>query len=442
MTLDLDEVSAFRRKIMAVRSEEGEGWDASRRLVEPSRLPTTLSHLLQAIHVCPLSASLKEALVTALHNGQISRLQDLPGDRLKRIAGLPATKALRALCVYFNVVDTVGAQWPVPTVSPQTVEDFVRLQRNPFDLLLEVDAPSLLELGAGDLSFASELAAHYGPSLARRQTRLTLHCLDRIQPGSQLSGTFQPDAMRLDQLRRNPSLEFRFFGHQDMFDLGPLDRSGALAARYVIATCWAPASPTFAYEPTRIAASLIHEDLRRTKGSFRTVRVGGESAIEVRHRGRDLLFPSWKFEIRGPLALLNLLASRGTLCVLGAVDSQVFWEVLSQLLADPDVRLPDRIFTSQQLPRIFGPVYNHLSALRVGESVILSDLAEIRRDLPATPYSSPHSTGPVNFRFVEIRRGAVFEGMPASSTARRFDQMGEETPPWYLVLVPGRPPVT
>jgi hypothetical protein len=40
------------------------------------------------------------------------------------------------------------------------------------------------------------------------------------------------------------------------------------------------------------------------------------------------------------------------------------------------------------------------------------------------------------FRYVEVSRGAVFDGLPASQTARRFSSMKEEAPPWMLVLVP------
>jgi hypothetical protein len=40
------------------------------------------------------------------------------------------------------------------------------------------------------------------------------------------------------------------------------------------------------------------------------------------------------------------------------------------------------------------------------------------------------------FRSVIIRRGALFQGLPASSTARRFRDMVEETPPWMITLVP------
>ena len=155
------------------------------------------------------------------------------------------------------------------------------------------------------------------------------------------------------------------------------------------ATCWAPATPTFAYEPARLSQSVIAEDLRRTKGSFRHIRFQGESALEVQHGDRALLFPPWKFEIVGPLALLNLLARRGSLCVLGSVDTQVYWELLAQLLDEPRYRPQDQPFTTANLPEIFGEIYGVLDHLPIGDSINLADLGTFRRQFPlAVPSAS------------------------------------------------------
>nr|MBA2486879.1 hypothetical protein [Nitrospira sp.] len=208
-----------------------------------------------------------------------------------------------------------------------------------------------------------------------------------------------------------------------------------LATRYLIVTCWAPATPTFAYEPTRLSAAMLAEELQRTKGNSRQVTHGKEPALEVLHAGRSLLFPSWKFDIRGPLALLELMAAQGALCVLGAVDSQVFWEILSQLIEDPGVRPANLVLSKQNIPAIFRNTFDRLSALPLGESCALSDLAPLRRTFPSVlPIPVGHTAG-YRFRHVTIRRGALFEGIPASSTARRFREMTEETPPWFLTLV-------
>ena len=174
-----------------------------------------------------------------------------------------------------------------------------------------------------------------------------------------------------------------------MFDLGNLDQAGKLAPRYTIATCWAPATPTFAYEPTRLSEHIITQDLHRTKGTFRQTHFSGEPALEVQHGDRALLFPPWKFEIRGPLALLDLLARRGLLCVLGAVDTQVFWEILAQLLDDVRYRPDNQPFTSDNLPTMFGEIFERLSRLALGETLNLSDCGPLRRADSTSPSPSP-----------------------------------------------------
>jgi hypothetical protein len=220
-----------------------------------------------------------------------------------------------------------------------------------------------------------------------------------------------------------------------MFELGDLDRQGLLAPRYTIVTCWAPATPTFAYEPTRLSEGFIRNELERTKGEFHQVRFGKEQALEVLHAGRTLLFPTWKFEIIGPLALLSLLARRGFLCVLGSVDAQVFWELLAQLLEEPRYRPRDQPLNSVDLPKIFDEVYHILAGLPIGESIDLAKVAPLRRHYLRSDSSFTDSIAG-HFRYVRISRGATFPGTPASSTARKFSSMEEEAPPWMLTLVP------
>ena len=213
-----------------------------------------------------------------------------------------------------------------------------------------------------------------------------------------------------------------------------------LLAQYTMVTCHAPATPTFAYEPTRLSPTTIHTHLTKTKGDYRTVRVHGEEALEVMHRGKCLTFPHWKFVVQGPLALLNLAARRGALCVLAAIDDEVFWEILAQLVEDPGMRPTDVVFTPDTLPEIFGHVHQTLSSLKIGERCSLSDIATLRGTVPAESRSRERKPPTYRFRFVEIRRGAVFPGMPAGGTARQFLHMSEEVPPWHLVLVPEQVP--
>ena len=271
----------------------------------------------------------------------------------------------------------------------------------------------------------------------RQNRTLILHGIDRLRPESRLGGPLHPPQELIQRLRSRSDLSFRFLPDQDMCEFDQLARTGRLATRYAISTCWAPATPTFAYEPTRLSREVIQEQLRQTKGPFRQTRFGGEAALEVQHRDRRLLFPSWKFEIRGPLALLDLLARSSHLGVLGAVDSQVFWELLAQLLEEKRYRPTDQPFTSDNLPTIFGEIYERLSALEIGETLDLSTCGTLRADLPRALPGARLQDG-YRFRSVVIRRGAVFPDMPASSTARRFTEMVEETLPWMVTVVPDR----
>lgn len=426
----------FRRQLSHLRATGEARWDASRKLVDAAHAHHTLGALASAAQQSSLPYPLKEAVAHALGEGRVSRIRDLPGEQLKELTGLTPTKAVRALCVLFGLVEAVIPSLPASRLTSTQVEQFTRNHRNPFDLLLEAEVASVLDLGAGDLSFAAELADHYAPRLERLDKELILHCVDRLTPGSKLGGPLHPDAVRLAQLRERAGVNFSFYGDCDMFDLHKLNQAGNLARRYTITTCWAPATPTFAYEPTRLSAELIHQDLRQTKGTFGKTRVSGEAALEVQHGGRSLLFPFWKFDVHGPLALLDLISRRGLLCMLGAVDGQVFWEILSQLLADPRYRPTNQLLTPSLLPTIFSEVYQQLITLPIGGSLIVADVAALRADLPRVlPQSAGHRAS-YRFRYVEIRRGATFNGIPASSTARLFQNMVEEAPPWFLTLVP------
>ncbi|MDP9132908.1 MAG: hypothetical protein M3M98_07240 [Nitrospirota bacterium] len=436
MNVDPGILAVFRRQVTTIRSQDASSWDASRHLVTPSQWPTTLKTLIEAIETSAFPDEIKRSLGVTLAQEQASSNAPFCGEALRYLTGLPPTKALRALCVLFGLPSIQPAKWPIPTVTADAVDRFIRQHPNPFDLLREQVPASVLDLGAGDLSFAEDLVARYQPQLAAQDRPLILHCLDRLDPGSQLGGPLHAHPLRLSKLRSQPGVQFRFFGDQDMFNLLPLEKNQRLATRYLIVTCWAPATPTFAYEPTRLSAAMVAEELRRTKGNSRQVTHGKEPALEVLHAGRSLLFPSWKFDIRGPLALLELMAARGALCILGAVDSQVFWEILSQLIEDPGVRPANVVLSEQNIPAIFRNTFDRLSALPLGKFCVLSDLAPLRSTFPSVlPIPAGH-TAEYRFRHVTIRRGALIEGLPTSSTARRFGEMAEETPPWFLALVP------
>lgn len=426
----------FRSQVTRLLQEREHEWDASRRLVGAGRLPATLKRLREEAGKVDLPAEVRETIASALQQEDVERIQDLPGPRLKELTGLPPTKAVRALCVWFDLLDVSGTDRAEHPLNAAELANLARPEFNPFDVLLSADKPSVLDLGAGDLSFAMELAEHYASPVRRQGRTLTLHCIDRLHPESKLGGPLHPTPQRLELLRNREDLSFQFFADQDMFALDRLDRSGKLLPRYTIVTCWAPATPTFAYEPTRLRPDIIMQDLQQTKGSFHRTDYAGEPALEVRHGGRALLFPPWKFQIHGPLALLDLLARRAQACVLGATDGQVFWETLAQLLDDDAYRPIDRLFTPETLPAIFGELFDRLSRLGSGDLLPLADWSRLRQRIPRVLPTRGQYASHFQFRSAYVRRGAEFSGMPASSTARRFRDMVEESPPWMLLLVP------
>ncbi len=428
---DLPQTPAqFRTHIQKRKQADPAAWELTRKLVHPSRLADTLARLTERIRRSALPAALRDELAAGLVTA--SPASGATGGRaLKAFTGLPSTKAVRALCVYFALVREDAACSSAP--APHEVETCVRRSQSPYALLLQAEKPSLLDLGAGDLSFEEELIARYLPPLRQREKVFTLHALDRLRPGSQLGGRYHADPERLRRfaLLDPDHLQFRFWGDVDM--MSPATPR-ALLSRYTIVTCHAPATPTFAYEPARLSPAMIRAHLAATKGDARTGRVNGEEALNVTHRGRELTFPPWKFTIHGPLALLNLAARRGALCVFAAIDDEVFWELLAQLVDDSAMRPADVVFTPDTIPKVFGHVHHELASLKIGERRILSDVTALRHTFPAGPGDG--TPAPRRFRFAEIRRGAVLPDVPAGSTARHFPHMSEEAPPWQLVLVP------
>ena len=434
--MNSDPLSEFRHHVSRRARQIPAQWEASRKLLEGPAFSSTIARLHEAVQNQDLPLAVKAALLHLFEREAPERVQDLDGAELKSITGFPAAKALRALAVLFELVPGAVGKWPVTQLSSETIEDIVRTLHNPFDFLRHTEQPSVLEIGAGDLSFAEELTDQYSAEPTPQHRPFILHCLDRLDPRSELGGPLHANRERLQKLQQKKGLSFAFFGNQNMFELGNLEAQQRLAPRYSIATCWAPATPTFAYEPMRLSESLIQHDLERTKGVFRQTRFGKERALEVQHAGRALLFPPWKFEIVGPLGLLSVLACRGCLCVLGSVDAHVFWELLAQLLDEPRYRPQNELFDAVTLPKVFGKLYDVLISLPIGESVDLADLAPLRREYPASqsPVMMGAPTRP--FRYVRISRGATFPGVPASSTARKFSAMTEEVPPWLITLVP------
>ncbi|MBK9998521.1 MAG: hypothetical protein IPO99_15665 [Nitrospira sp.] len=94
-----------------------------------------------------------------------------------------------------------------------------------------------------------------------------------------------------------------------MFALTPLEQDHRLAERYLIVTCWAPATPTFAYEPTRLSPACLAEELRRPKGESDKSGMAKSPPWKCTTRV-GVSFSALEFDIRAPLALLELMATQ------------------------------------------------------------------------------------------------------------------------------------
>lgn len=445
MALDAHLARSFRDRLKQLRAASPQGWEASRRLLVRSHVESTLKRLRSAVLGSTLPMPLREAVLAALPSDTSRHAHDRSGEPLSGLTGLPPGKALRALCLEFGLLDLAPTEVTESGWSAERLETFVRGHDNPYELLRAVDHPSLLDLGAGDLSFLAEVAKLYllgAGEPSRASSRLILHGVDRITPGSRLGTLYQPSPEHLSTLKKGAteaSLQFKYWGDQDMFALERLGR--LVLPRYTLVTCHAPASPTFAYEPRRLQPAVIEAHLRETKGASRLVREDREKALEVREGSRTLLFPPWKFEIRGPLALLGLLAQRAQVAILSSVDADVFWELISQLVDCPTLQSCPAVLTPRLLEQHLGAVYRRLAELPCRERVILGDLIELRPRLPRVVTQRGLSAEASRFRYVEIRRGAHFPGLPVSLTARLFNALSTETEPWMLTLIPDHPAV-
>ena len=430
-TLDIQE---FRIQIKAMRESSPQHWEASRKLMASDSLAATLQVLLQTIQQAELMPSLRKRLIEVVQQfGRQVKTREIH-QALKELTGFPPSKAIRALIVWGVLAADNTDACAAEDCSIEALGNYLREGSNPYDILLQVQAPSLLDIGAGDLTFEQELVGQYVPQLRSRKIMLRLDALDRLTPGSRVGGVYHKNRDRERYLKSFPlgELKYQFWGNTGIEEISKI--KGALRC-YTISTCHAPANPTFAYEPSRVELSLIQDYLRVTRGDSRLSRYEGEPVLEVSHQGRDLTFPPWKFDIIGPVALLQCMAGRSRVGVLSAVDDEVFWELLSQILADDQFRPRNEIFTKKNIPDIFGNVYRELSLLPVGERVDLTKIAEIRDSMPFGEKRLEENFVSSKFRYVEIRRGASWEGVPSSFTAKQFTHMSEESPPWWIIFL-------
>jgi hypothetical protein len=432
MPLNQQMIADLRRRLREVVENNREAWAASRRLVAPSFAAETVQRLHAAVAGSSLDRGIREELLRVLAPTSRDGLHAIPHEGLRELTGLNPTKAVRNLCLLLGVGAGPVEAGPVSSMTQEKVEAAVRGNDNPFDVLLEADVASVVDCGAGDLTFEEKVVEQYLGPLERTGRVLILHAFDRLDPQGTFSAFVQADRDRLQRLRRHasPALRFRYDGNRDMFDLASRWQD---CARYTIAVCNSPATPTFAYEPSRLGDDAIRAHLRQTKGEFRRVKIKGREVLEVVHGGERLTFPPWKFDVYGPLALLDLLSRKGKLCILSAVDMEVFCEVLSQLLPEETARPSGVFLTEGNARQFFGAVFDQLLRLGIGQKMILPRL---RQDFPRVLGDEGRRGETYGFRCVVIRRGAHFPGVPAGRTAYLFDQMKLEAAPWFLTLVP------
>ena len=433
--IHVEGIDAFRKQVKQARETNRTGWEESRKLIGRAQLGQTLAELTAKVQQSSLHETIKKVVLQSLPQSTIERIADHSHEQLKALTGLPATKAVRALCLTFGVGGSNAHNDLTPRTPSCQIEEIVRNLANPYDVLLDVDSPSVLDLGAGDLTFEQELVDQYLPRLQRPHQPFVLHAVDRLQPGSRVGGVYHVDPHRKKRLQgfADKGVGFRFWGGIDLVDLSKVK---GLRPHYSIVTCHAPANPTFSFEPTRLSSEVIRSQLTKTRGEFRKRRVHGEDVLEVSHEGRMLTFPPWKFDVVGPLTLLDVMIRRGSVCILSAIDSEVFWETLAQLLADERYRPVDVLFSPDAIKEVFGSIHTKLTRLPLGGRISLSECAELRKSLHWDSQCSDLETGEYGLGYVEIRRGATFEGIPSSFTARQFAEMKEEEAPWWIIVVP------
>ena len=175
MNFEPHSLDEFRRLINRRAKQFPIQWEASRRLIEEHEFPETAVRLLHRAQEKNLPKAIMEPLRHVFERQEAQRVQDLDGELLRTLTGFPPAKAVRALCVFFELIARPGSQWPVSVMASEEIERLIRRSANPFDLLRYAEVASVLDLGAGDLSFATELAELYVPELQAQNRRLIVH---------------------------------------------------------------------------------------------------------------------------------------------------------------------------------------------------------------------------------------------------------------------------
>src|SRR5437868_13914801 len=103
--------SAQVRHLVSRRARHSSAqWDASRHLIEQEAFPATLQQFRELLDKHSLPGSIKDCLRLLLQP-ETRRAQDLDRTLLKKLTGLPPSKAFRALCLHFELVDQPRSKW-------------------------------------------------------------------------------------------------------------------------------------------------------------------------------------------------------------------------------------------------------------------------------------------------------------------------------------------
>jgi len=210
MALNQQAVTDFRKRLREVVETDREAWAASRRLVDPSLASGTIQRLEAAVAGSALDPGIREKLLLLLSQGREAGLKTIPSEALRELTGLNPTKAIRNLCLLLGVAGNEQAQDSGCAMTQEAVEGVVRGRENPFDVLLETESPSVVDCGAGDLTFEENLVGQYLSRLEQGGRDLILHAFDRLDPQARFGGLVQAEHDRLEKLRRHPSSHLKF----------------------------------------------------------------------------------------------------------------------------------------------------------------------------------------------------------------------------------------
>ena len=175
--MDLDSsaqvLADFRSQVTQLLQERDKEWEASRKLVEAKQLTATLKRLIDEAHRVDLPDIVRDAITLALGSSEATSIQESARPPAQRTHRAPSDQSQYGHSVCGSI--SLRARRPrgqSPSLRSEEIEAFAQSHTNPFDLLLEADVASLLDLGAGDLSFATELVELYVAPLQQQTARV------------------------------------------------------------------------------------------------------------------------------------------------------------------------------------------------------------------------------------------------------------------------------